>query len=178
MLAMYFKSLLLILLLSAGVHPCRAKLGETEAQCVARYGPEFDVQEHLGFDVVGEKAASFKLKTPKGAFLISVTFLNGMDAFERVTNADSSRDISDDQKQALLNSESAGFRWTKGATHYRSDGGDNSSGTEAWQRSDGAKAVCWVSGKPRVSHGWGEIDFSTREYSAAQGEMDRQDGAR
>jgi hypothetical protein len=101
-----------------------------------------------------------------------------VDAFERITNSDPAHDIPDDQKQALLKAESAGYRWTKGATRYRSDGADNMSGTEAWLRSDGAKAVCWMSGKPLVSHGWGEIDLSTREYSVAQGELDRQDGAR
>lgn len=157
---------------------CRANLGETEAQCVAKYGPEFDVQNNLGFDVVGDKAASFNLKTGKGTFVINLTFLNGVAALEKITNADPSREISEDQKAAILQSERAGFQWDKQATTYRTDRSDITSGSERWLRSDGATAICWMSGKLTLNHGWGEIDLSTREYASAQRGLDRQDGAR
>ncbi len=159
-----------------GMAVCRAKLGETEAQCVARYGQEFDVQENLGFDVVGDKAASFNLKAAGGPLVMHVIFLNGVAAMEKITSADASRDFSDEQKQAILHSESAGFEWSKQSTHYRTDGpSDNTSGSEQWRRSDGANAVCWLAGKLTFQHGWGEIDLSTEQYAAAQRALDRQD---
>ncbi len=40
-----------------GVGVCRANLGETEAQSVARYGAESDGERPLGYAKVGEKAA-------------------------------------------------------------------------------------------------------------------------
>jgi hypothetical protein len=143
------------LLFTASPMICRATLGETEAQCIAGYGPEFEVQDNLGFDVVGDRAASFHLKTQAGSFLINITFLNGFAALEKITGVDSSHDISEDQKKALLDSESAGLPWSEGAT-----------------------AVCWMSGKLTLHNGWSEIDIATREYTAAQRKLDQEDGAR
>jgi hypothetical protein len=157
---------------------CRANLGETETQCMAKYGHEFDVQDNLGFDVVGDKAASFNLKTSKGSFVINITFLNGVAALEKMTSADLSRDISEDQKAAILQSESAGLKWDKQGTTYRTDRSDVTSGMERWLRSDGATAICWMSGKLTLKHGWGEIDLSTKQYASAQRGVDQQDGAR
>jgi hypothetical protein len=173
-----FTLAVLALLLTSGMAICRANVNDTEAQCIARYGQEFDVQDNLGFDVAGDKAASFIWKTSRDAFLIHVTFLNGVDVLEKIANADSSRDISEDQKQAILNSESAWLQWSEQATNYHTDRSDVTSGKQIWRRSDGATAICWMSGKIKVNHGWGEIDLSTKEYAAAQRDLDRQDGAR
>jgi hypothetical protein len=74
--------------------------------------------------------------------------------------------------------ESSGLDWNREATVYRTDRSDTTYGSETWLRSDGATAVCWMSGKPKLEHGWGEIDLSTRQYAAAQRTLDRQDGAR
>jgi hypothetical protein len=161
-----------------GMTICRANLGETEAQCIARYGQEFDVQENLGFDVIGDKAASFNLKTADGPLVAHVIFWNGADVMEKITNADASRDISEEQKQAILNSQSTGLKWSRRSTHYRTDRSDLTSANELWLRSDGATAVCWMFGKLTYQQRWGEIDLSTRQYASAQGELDRQDGAR
>jgi hypothetical protein len=156
---------------------CRAALGETENQCLARYGPEFDVQDNLGFDVIGDRAASFHLKMPAGTFVINVTFLNGRAALEKITSADTSRDITEDQKKAILDSDSAGFMWNEKAATYHTDRSDVTSGTQRWLRSDGATALCWMSGKLTLHHGWSEIDIATKQYAAAQRNLDRQDGA-
>ena len=160
------------LLFTCSTSICRAKLGETEAQCIARYGSEFEVQDDLGFDVVGDKAASFNLKTPAGSFVINVTFLNGIAAFERLTNADTSRDMSEEQKKAFLDSESAALEWSKKATTFHTDRSDVTSGTQRWLRSDGATAICWMSGKLTLHLRWSEIDISTRQYAAAQRSLD------
>ncbi len=173
-----FTSLALILLLTFAVTLCRANLGETEAQCIARYGHEFDIQDNLGFDVIGDKAASFNLKNSTGTFVMHVIFLNGMAVLEKITSADSSRDISEDQKQALLASEKAGQEWSEQATNYRTDRSNVTSGVQSWLRSDGAIATCWMSGRLTTEHGWGEIDLSTKQYADAQRDLDRQNGAR
>ena len=161
----------------SGMAVCRANLGETEAQCIARYGQEFDVQENLGFDVAGDKAASFNLKTAKGPLVMHVIFLNGVAGMEKITSADSSVDISDEQLQGILSAEGAGLKWSRQSTNYRTDRSDYTSEKQQWKRSDGADAICWASGKTSFQHGWGEIDISSRGYEAAQREVDRQGGA-
>ena len=167
----------LVLIFISGMAICRASLGETEAQCIARYGQEFDVQDNLGFDVVGDKAASFNWKTPKGSFVINVTFLNEVDVLEKITNSDPSREITEDQKRAILNIENAGFQWRKQAAVYQTSRTDFTAGKESWLRSDGATAICWMSGKLKSIHGWGEIDLSTKQYASAQRDLDQRDGA-
>jgi hypothetical protein len=168
----------LALLFAFGTTICRATLGETEAQCIARYGPEFEEQDNLGFDVIGDKAASFHLRTKEGSFVLNVTFLNGTDALEKVTSVDSARDISEDQKKAILDSESAGLAWSEKSTAFRTDRSDVTSGTQSWLRSDGATAICWMTGKLILHPGWSEIDIATRQYTAAQRNLDQQDGAK
>ena len=155
---------------------CRATLGETEAQCIAKYGSEFDAQDNLGFDVVGDKAASFHFKSPAGSFVLNVTFLNGTAALEKITSADPAHDLSEDQKQAILNSESTGLPWNKKATTFHTDRSDITSGTQRWLRNDGATAICWMSGKLTTHLTWSEIDIATRQYAAAQRNLDQQDG--
>jgi hypothetical protein len=145
---------------------------------VAKYGPEITAQDNLGFDVVGDHAASFSVKTASGSFVMNVTFLNGVAGLEKITNADSSHDISEEQMKAILASESAGFKWEKQSTVLKTDRSDVTSGTQQWVRSDGAIAICWVSGKLGLSHGWGEVDISSKEYAVAQRSLDQRDGAR
>jgi hypothetical protein len=168
----------LALLLAAGATSCQGKLGDSELQCIARYGPEFDVQDNLGFDVVGDRAASFHLQMPGGSYVLNVTFLNGTAALEKFTSADSSRDISEEQRKAILDSESAAQAWNEKGATYRTDRSDVTSGMQRWIRTDGAAATCWMSGKLTLHHGWSEIDISTRQYAAAQRSLDQQDGAR
>ena len=168
-----FSLAVLALLFTSSTLICRANLGETEAQCIARYGSEFEVQDNLGFDVVGDKAASFNLKTPTGSFVMNVTFLNGIAALEKITSADTSHDISEDQKKALLDSESAGLTWSEKGTVYHTDRSDITTGTQRWLRSDGATGMCWMSGKLTLHLRWSEIDIATEQYAAAQRNLDQ-----
>ena len=155
---------------------CHAKLGETEAQCIARYGAESDQRDNLGFDRIGDKSAAFKLKMAKGSFVMNVIFYNGIDARETITTADPSQGISLDQETAFLDSESAGQVWQKGRTIYHTDPSDTTYEAESWTRSDGATARCWTYSKLKFS-GWGGIEVSTAAYASAQRELDRQNGA-
>jgi hypothetical protein len=168
--------MLAALIFGLGLGLCRANLGESEAQCGARYGGESDERDNLGFDVVGDKSVSFHPEKPR-ALLVSVTFLNGADCHEKISSADSSRGLSEDQMKAILDSESAGQAWTRQKTAYRTDRSDTTYGSETWLRSDGATATFWLSGSAKSQTESGEVELSTRDYAAAQRALDRQNGA-
>src|ERR1700761_6250613 len=100
--------------LAAGFGICRANLGESEAQCITRYGGESDVQNGLGYHQVGDKTATFHAKFSGVALNIRVIFLNGLSCHEAIANADDSRGLTVDQMKALLDSQRAGQDWHKG----------------------------------------------------------------
>jgi hypothetical protein len=172
------KFLLVVLFLAFSTTVGRANLGETEAQCIARYGHEFDLQDNLGFDVVGDRAASFNLKTPKGSLLIKIIFLNGVASHESLSNADSARGLSEDEMKSILNLESAGLTWIKKNNNYHTDRSEVTYRTEEWIRSDGVTAKCWMSGKAKTGNESGEIELSTSNYASAQRELDKQNESR
>ncbi len=170
-----FVAVTLLFIFSLGI--CRANLGETEAQCVARYGDESDVQTNLGYRQVGDKAASFTRTTPNGALAIRVIFLNGASCHETISNADSSRGLSEDQMKAILDAQRAGLEWRKRNTVYRTNGSGETAGREDWQRSDGATATFWVSRKAGSEGQSGEMELSTKQYASAQHFYDQENGA-
>jgi hypothetical protein len=131
----------------SGMGVCRANLGETEAQCTARYGNESDVINDGGYRQVGDKAASFNIKTASGSLDIKVIFLNGLSCHESISNADYVRGLSEDQMRTILDSQSAGFKWRKRKTGYHTDRSDETSEAENWLRSDSATADFLMSGK-------------------------------
>jgi hypothetical protein len=153
----------------------RAALGDTETQCLAKYGNEYEVRDTLPFDAVGDRAASFYFSKAGKPLVLKVIFLNGIAAHESVTSA-ASEGISLAQEQGILDSERAGLPWTKTGMIYRTDRADNTNAVESWIRSDGATAQCWMSGKTKIQF-IGEIDFSTKEYNSAQRALDRQNGS-
>ena len=165
------------LLFVSGMGVCRANLGETEAQCIARYGSESDIQTDIGYRQVGDKAASFCVKTASGSFDVRVIFLHGLSYHESISNADASRGLSEDQMKAILDSQSAGFKWHKQKTVYHTDRSDETSETENWLRSDGATANFLMSGKAASGDLSGEVELSTKEYTFAQHIYDRENGA-
>jgi hypothetical protein len=163
------------LLLISGFGVCRANLGETEAQCIARYGTELNIQNDLGYRQVGDKAASFNMKTAYGGLFIKITFLNGLSCHESFSNADSSQGLSVDQMKSIADSQSAGLKWRKGQTVYRSNS-DSTFGTIDWLRTDGATARFWLSGKANSQTQSGQIDLSTKQYAYAQNIYDKENG--
>jgi hypothetical protein len=165
------------LLLVAGREASRANIGETEVQCIARYGDESNVRDDLAFDVIGDKAASFQLKSPSFVLSLDVIFFNGVDAHETVRNADTSQALSEEQKNEVLDLERAGLKWERQKTTFGTDRSDVTYGSETWIRSDGAVARCWMSRRVKSQSQWTEVDFSTRDYAAAQTTLDRQNGA-
>ena len=169
------KVLVAALLFVSGLGTCRANLGETEAQCIARYGNESDVQNDVGYRQVGDKAASFNVKTAKGSLYVKVIFLNGLSCHESFSNADASIGLTEDQMKAILNSQSAGLKWEKGRTLYRTVAG-LTSGSADWRRSDGATATFWTSGKADSQIQTGQVDLSTKQYAVAQHFYDKENG--
>jgi hypothetical protein len=164
------------LLLVSGFGVCRANLGESEAQCVARYGSESEIRNDLGFRQVGDKAASFNVKTPSGSLGVRVIFLNGLSCHESFGNADASLGLSQDQMTAILNAQAAGLQWRKGKTVYRTDRSGETHGTVDWLRSDGATARFWMSGKADSQKESGQVDLSTKQYAVAQDFYDKENG--
>ncbi|MCE0496353.1 MAG: hypothetical protein LV481_00190 [Methylacidiphilales bacterium] len=165
-----------VLLLALGMGVSRANLGETEAQCIARYGNETDLQDHFGYDVVGDKAVTFQVKTVDASLDIKVIFFNGVASHEVFTNADAAGGLSEDQMKTILNSENGALKWSRRNSVDHSDLAGDLSRAEDWLRSDGATARFWLSGTAASGKLTGEIELSTKEYSLAQRNLDKQDG--
>jgi hypothetical protein len=155
----------------------RANLGDTEAQCLARYGAESDVKDGLGYDAVGDRSATFHVKTAVDSLIITVIFLQGVAVHERISNADASRGLSEARMKALLQTESRGLEWQKGNSIFRTDNSSGiTAGSETWLRSDRAIATFSVLGKTGSTALAGEIELSTRQYAEAKAFFDKQDG--
>jgi len=154
---------------------CRANLSESEAQCIARYGNESDVRTDIGYRQVGDKSASFTFKTASGSLYVKVIFLNGMSCHESFSNADASLGLTEEQMKAILDKQSAGLKWEKGETRYRTVAGETY-GRIDWQRSDGAVAKFWISGKAASQSPTGQVDVSTKQYAVAQRIYDKENG--
>jgi hypothetical protein len=170
-----FQLVAAVLIFGSGIGVCRANLGETETQCIARYGPESDVQTDIGYKQVGDKAASFTVKTATGSLSVRVIFLNGMSCRETLANADQSTGLSKDQMMGILNSQSAGLKWDKRNTIYRTSNGQTY-GTIDWLRSDGATARFWVSSHAGSQTQTGQVDVATKQYTYAQRIFDKENG--
>jgi hypothetical protein len=167
------------LLFVCSLGTCRANLGETESQCVARYGHETGVQTDVGYRQVGDKAVTFLLKMKTTSVDIKVIFLHGRSCHETFSNDDSSQGLSEDQMKSILDSQSAGLKWRKVNSMFHTNGVDSSGttyGIEKWQRSDGATGTFWLSGKADTQTYSGQVDVSTREYTVAQRYYDQQNG--
>lgn len=168
----------LALLTALGMGISRASLGDTEAQCVAKYGSESDVQDGMGYGTAGDKAATFQVKTASGYLNVRVVFLQGTVGHEEISSADASHPLSQERMKALLDSESAGFEWRKGKAVFHSDISSSGStyGTVNWSRSDGATAKIYLQGKSSAQDLSGQMELSTRKFADTQAFFDKRDG--
>jgi hypothetical protein len=166
-------------LLFFSLSACHANLGDSEAQCIARYGAEADVQDAVGYRQVGDKAATFHLQKANLAVDIRVIFLHGLSCHESFSNSDASRGLSESQMQTILDAQSAGLKWRKVHSIFRTDRVDSSgttSGSEEWLRSDGATGTFWLSTPATSQSVSGQVEVSTKEYTVAQRYYDKQNG--
>jgi hypothetical protein len=105
---------------------CKARLGETLAQCIARYGqPVPTTENYLKAVPVCDSAVLFQ----KSGFNVVVYILHGDVGAEFITKMNASA-LSDTEKQTLLDSESNDSTWDR--SEKQSPGID-----EAYLREDG-----------------------------------------
>ncbi len=169
----------LVLLSALGMGTSRASLGDTEAQCVAKYGSESDVTDGLGYGVAGDRAVTFSLKTASGPLILRVVLLQGTVGHEGISSADPSHPLSQERMKALLDAESAGLKWRKGNSVFHTENSfsaGSTSGVVNWSRSDGAIAKFWVSGKARSQDLSGQMELSTKRFADTQAFFDKRDG--
>jgi hypothetical protein len=165
------------LLFLSGTIAGRANLGETEAQCIAHYGAEFDSRDSVGYNQVGDRLGFFHQKTPTGSFDVRIVFLNSASCHETYTNTDSAHGLTMDQMKAILDAQSVGLKWRKGASVFRTGNiAGETYGSIDWLRSDGATAKFWVSGKANSQTQTGQVELSTKQYADAQRVYDRENG--
>lgn len=107
--------------------PSHARLGETEDQCIARYGTPTQVA-NPGADGTIDNYRT--LYFSKGDYSISAAFLNGHCGVFAIQKSDKS-DLSSNEIQILLDANSDGHTWKKS---------DEISVDQNWIRDDGCKA--------------------------------------
>jgi hypothetical protein len=166
------------LLYVVGTVACRANLGDTEAQCISRYGPEADTQDDVGYRQAGDKAVTFHPTMGKITYDVRVVFLHGQSCHETLSNSDSGAGLTEIQMKAILDSQSARLEWSKGKRTFHTNGVDSgtTTGRQDWLRSDGATATFWLSSQATAQTTTGEVEVSTREYTALQKYYDKQNG--
>ena len=108
-------------------NPCRANLGETFDQCVARYGQSSPPRGYTDPDEAGEISYNFR----KGGYMINALFFKDVDITEFITKEGGSS-FSDDEKTDVLVAE--GGKWAKSEMPSLGK-------LERWTRDDGATAT-------------------------------------
>jgi hypothetical protein len=118
------RSILLILAAMALALPAHARLGETEDQCIARYG----APTSPAVDNNDNGVPTHEMFFQKDGYAITVNFLNGKAGTVQFWK----KDISHDDINALLEANAQGGTWAV-------DDSPDYSG-DAWHRNDGAEA--------------------------------------
>ena len=108
--------------------PCHARLGETEAQSLARYGNPIPSTDKTVPGDLGDKSLVFL----KNGFSVTLIFFKGFVGAESIFKIDRS-DFSDNEKQALLDADSSDMHWTKLESSDLT--------AEVWARDDKAVAL-------------------------------------
>jgi hypothetical protein len=126
--------LLVVCVLMANTSPCRANLGDTIDQCVARYGAR---QKPTGVSDPGQIGAPAALFTHDG-YNFEVYFLDGVIGCEMITKTDCSL-LGDEDKEKIIKMESTGGDWAKPVVAH---------GQSIWMRSDGAAISSYASDSP------------------------------
>jgi len=119
-----------------GTRPCRANLGDTMDQCVARYGPSSPSTGVSDPAKTGAPAALFS----HDGYDVEVYLLHGVVECEYITKTDKSF-FSDADKKKVVASESAAGKWANPVTDR---------GQTIWMRSDGASIFTFNQDSPLI----------------------------
>src|ERR1700733_6596016 len=127
---------LIFSVLMANTIPCRANLGDTIDECIARYGQRLPPS---GVADPGKTGAEAALFTHDG-YNFEVYLLNGVVGCESISKADNSL-LSDEDKEKIVKMESAGGNWAKPVSAH---------GQIIWMRSDGGAIFSYISDTPLI----------------------------
>jgi len=101
------RPILIAVFLSLFLIPAQARLGETESQCIRRYGP---VLSRISISNPGMTLP--ELGFVKNGYAFFITFFNGKVGLMTVQKTDQS-ELSDNEIDLLLTADSAGQKWLK-----------------------------------------------------------------
>ncbi len=101
------KNLFFLLALLLALNQSQARLGETEAQVVARYGKAITVEK-------GRTDRDSKQSFTHDGYRITVKFLDGKSGYEEYTKEDlRNLEFSDEEVRALLIANCMGIEWNR-----------------------------------------------------------------
>jgi hypothetical protein len=149
--------LLLALVLATGAAPARANLGETLAQCTARYGPP--TTEKVTDSDPTRPAGKMNLIFKANGCMIIIAFLHGIAGTEGFIKIDQT-DFTDRELADLLRAESDGLGWTPGRPGIQPN--PLRPGMDYWTRTDGATAT-YAPGR----HGRSGFIFESKAFDNA-----------
>ena len=135
--------------------PAWARLGETEDQCVQRYGAVLTRTTVVEF---GQKLPT--LAFVKNGYMIVAEMLDGKVGLMMITKADST-DFSENEQQLLIDADSSGQKWAKQ---------NDLSVDSLWIRDDGAQAQYKPLDKALI--------FVSKDFIAARGAAAKADEAK
>jgi len=125
-----------ITLLTLGVLPGRANLGDTMDQCIARYGHRLPPSGISDPYRLGGESARFEME---GCYF-DVYLFKGTVGCESITKADSSR-FSPEERDKVVQMESSNGKWAKPVAVH---------GQLVWMRDDGAAICCYPGSTPLI----------------------------
>jgi hypothetical protein len=120
-------------LLLSGIVSAQARLGETEDQCITRYGTPIHVLNPGEILNPGDKGALYRtLIFIKGDYVVVIYLLNGKCSFLSVQRTDKVA-LGDGEIELLLSANIGGLTWQKTSAN---------NANQYWVRTDGAEAKC------------------------------------
>ena len=160
-------SFLTIIALCTFTIQANARIGETEQQCIDRYG--WEVSSYNAPFIVhslGDRKSTFQVKHGDAVFIIQVTFWKGVSSEEKFTIKDSR--ISDSQVKMILDAEAANGTWTQKELRSVPDVLTNHSAkVQEWIKEDGSIASCWNDDSDTHSD-YDYVSLSTKAFHEAE----------
>jgi len=133
---MRFALILIFGLIISSVFPCRANVGDTIDQCIARYGKRLPPSGMSDPSRLGGEAALFQ----KDGYNIEVFLFDGVVACESISKTDGAF-FSEEERNKIVQMETSDESWAKPITAH---------GQLCWMKSDGALIFCYQANTPLI----------------------------